>query len=287
MLLCHLIADRADPPLALVGSLAYVLFPDIAQWNNYVLSDSLYISIVAANLFAVHRVLQGATVWRLILAGMTLASAALLRPSGWILAAATVPFLAFERLGFNRRSLALAAVLIAGGAWLYQQTDLIRRSVFDEHPDRRLAQGWVIDSYRPANHQMPASTFTLDGTLTAYARYAAEAPVATAGLLGARVAYAVAHVRPFYSLAHNLVIVITLWPLNALAILAIARVRDSFGRYLWVVCAAHLTLVAFILIDADGRFFIHTLPAVVVLAMDGLAACWPANRLDRRASWVS
>src|SRR5438309_557524 len=47
VLLYHVIADRAGSPLALAGSLAYVVFPDIAQWNNYVLSDSLYISAVA------------------------------------------------------------------------------------------------------------------------------------------------------------------------------------------------------------------------------------------------
>jgi hypothetical protein len=272
LLLYQVIAARAGSPLAFVGSLAYVVFPDIAQWNNYVLSDSFYISAGAVNLFAIHLVLQNATMGRLLLAGATLTFAALLRPSGWIVAAITVPFLAFDRLGFNRRSLAVAAALIAGGAWLYQGTDLFRRSVSAEHPDRRLAAGIVIDSYWPANHRMPAPRFTLDGTLTSYVRYAAEAPVATIGLLGARVAYAVSHVRPFYSRAHNLVNVVMLWPLNALALIAIARPRDSFSWYLCAVCAAHLTLVAFLLADADGRFYMHTFPAVVVLAMDGLAS---------------
>src|SRR5262245_50135024 len=84
LLLYQLIAERAGPRLALIGSLVFVVFPDIAQWNNYILSDSLYISAVAANLFAIYRVLQKATAGRVIFAGATLAFAALLRPSGWI-----------------------------------------------------------------------------------------------------------------------------------------------------------------------------------------------------------
>jgi hypothetical protein len=271
LLLHQVMAARAGPRLALFGSLAFVMFPDISQWNNYVLSDSLYISAVAANLFAIHRLLQGATIGRLFLAGTTLTIAALLRPSGWIVAAVTIPFLVVERLGVNRRSLALAAILIAGGVSLYVGTDLFRRGVSSEFPDRRLAAGIVIDNYWAANHRMPEPTFTLDGTVSSYARYAAAAPLATAWLLAARVGYAVAHVRPFYSRMHNLVNAVMLWPLNLLALIAIVRAGDSFTWYLRAVCAAHLALVAFFLADADGRFFMHTFPAVIVLAMDGLS----------------
>jgi Dolichyl-phosphate-mannose-protein mannosyltransferase len=271
LLLYQVMADRAGARLALAGSLAFVVFPDISQWNNYVLSDSLYISAVAANLFAIDRVLQGATAGRVILAGATLAFAALLRPSGWIIAAVTVPFLAVEQLGFNRRSLALAVILMAGGVSLYLGTELFRRGVSSEFPDRRLAAGIVIDNYWAANHRMPPPTFALDGTLTSYVRYAAEAPLATAGVLAERVGFAVSHVRPFYSRAHNLVNAVMLWPLNALALVAIRRPRDAFTWYLCAVCAAHLALVAFILADSDGRFYMHTFPAVVVLAVDGLA----------------
>jgi len=271
LLICRLILERTNWTCAVIGTAFFITFPDISQWNNYVLTDSLYISAVAATLFATHRVLRAPSVTRFAALAAALLFGGLLRPSGWLVIAATVPFLWFELQGISRRSVLIALVVVAGGITVFVGTSTFRRSFYGEHPDGGLAAGFVIDGYRAADHRMPSPSFTMDGTLISVARYVWEAPGATAGLVGARLVRGVAHVRPYYSWPHNLIIAVMLWPLNLLALAALPAIaRDGFSRYLWLMCASHLLLIAVVLIDWDGRFYIHTLPAVLVLAMDGL-----------------
>jgi len=271
LLICRVILERTNWMCAIAGTVCFIAFPDISQWNNYVLTDSFYISAIAATLFAAHRVLLAPTGARFAWLAAALLFAGLLRPSGWLVIAVTVPFLWFELQGINRRSVLVAAIVVAGGVTVFVGTSAFRGGVYSEHPDGGFAAGFVIDGYRAADHQMPSPSFTMDGTLTSVARYAWEAPGATAGLVGARLARGIAHVRPYYSWPHNVLIAVMLWPLNLLAVAALPAIaRDGFSRYLWLICASHLLLIAVVLIDWDGRFYIHTLPAVVVLAMDGL-----------------
>jgi len=271
LLICQLILERTNWTCAVIGTACFIASPDISQWNNYVLTDSLYISAVAATIFATHRVLRAPTVARFAGLAAMLLCCGLLRPSGWLVIAVTVPFLWFELQGINRRSVLIALIVVAGGITLFVGTSTFRGSVYGEHPDGGLAAGFVIDGYRAADHRMPSPSFTMDGTLISLARYVWEAPGATAGLVGARLVRAIAHVRPYYSWPHNLLIAVMLWPLNLLALAALPAIaRDGFSRYLWLICASHLLLIAVVLIDWDGRFYIHALPAVLVLAMDGV-----------------
>jgi len=270
LLVCRLILERTNWTSAVVGTGFFIAFPDISQWNNYVLTDSLYISTIAATLFSMHRLLRAPTGARFAALAAVLLFGGLLRPSGWLVIAATVPFLWFELQGINRRSVLVASIVVAGGVTLFVGTSTFRGSVYGEHPDGGFAAGFVIDGYREGDHRMPSPSFTMDGTLTSVARYVWEAPAATASLVGARLVRGVAHVRPYYSWPHNLLIAVMLWPLNLLALVTLPAIaRDGFSRYLWLICASHLLLIAVVLIDWDGRFYIHALPVVLVLAMDG------------------
>jgi hypothetical protein len=150
----------------------FIAFPDISQWNNYVLTDSFYISAIVATLFATHRVLRAPTAARFAGLGAALLFVGLLRPSGWLVIAVTVPFLWFELQGINRRSVLVAAKVVAAGITVLVRTSTFRGSVYSEHPDGGLAAGSVIDGYRAADHRMPSPSFTMDGTLGSVARCA-------------------------------------------------------------------------------------------------------------------
>src|SRR5580765_6013426 len=68
-----------------VAAVFFIVNVDIARWNTYVLTDSIYISLVVLSTWLIHRTAERAQVsWYAVAAG-TVLFAALVRPHGWIL----------------------------------------------------------------------------------------------------------------------------------------------------------------------------------------------------------
>jgi hypothetical protein len=86
------------------------------------------------------------------------------------------------------------------------------------------------------------------------------------------VAVEFAHIRPHYRPCHNLLIAAVLLPLYALASVGVvATWRHPLTHWLLALVAAHLLVVAATLADHDGRFLLHVLGPIAVLAGAGFA----------------
>jgi hypothetical protein len=117
---------------------------------------------------------------------------------------------------------------------------------------------------------MPADDQPRSGWLSDL-RYVARHPGPTLALGARRVAMEMAHVRPYYRVRHNVMIVAVLLPLYALAAVGIAATwRHPLTHLLLGVVAAHLLLVAVCLADYDGRFLLHVMGPLAALAAAGV-----------------
>ncbi|MBW3570074.1 MAG: glycosyltransferase family 39 protein [Gemmatimonadetes bacterium] len=251
------------------GFLAAAFFggnPDFARFNVVIISDSLYVSLVALAAWAVHRAAErGGAAYAA--AVPVVAFAALVRPNGWVL----VPLAAAYWIARTRRAagvrVALVCAVFAVAAAPLVLLAPATKSVQDVGAYQELRDGTVIWGYDARRLPMPPEGGPASGGLEGMAGYALRHPIATARLAAERLGTEMVHTRPFYSPAHNAVVLAVLLPLYALAVLGLARVsREPLALLLLAIIVAHGAVIAATFADWDGRFLLYVLHLVGVLA---------------------
>jgi hypothetical protein len=232
----------------LVAAIAFIVDIDIAQWHAYVLTDSLYISLVVIATWCVHRAAtQGGRAYALaILACLVTAS---IRPNGWLFG----PLAGLYWLGrsslsrWARVGVAVAVVAVLAGVMsvaLYE-----RYHTVVANPPR----GWD-------NTRAFADVWLgLFGSAPARENRLALAVNRVLSELG--------HVRATYSARHNAAVVVVLLVIYPLTIAGIVRHRrEALTRMMLAVIGGHLLIVALTFADRDGRYLLYVFPLMLVFA---------------------
>jgi Dolichyl-phosphate-mannose-protein mannosyltransferase len=245
---------------------------DVNRWHTYVLADSLYISAFAISVWLVHRTSEGPTNWwRYAATTVVLVALGLIRPEGWfVLPAAGFYWVARGFDGAWQRLSASLVVVAACVVAAFAVAPRLSGNVSAVDPGEMLRRGqtiWDYDSWRIA---MPGSNPPQPDQVEAPVSYAMHHPAATAKLMLARIGVHLAHVRPFYSRTHNLVILLWLLPIYALTALAVwMKSADPLMRWIVVACGTQALVVALTHADWDGRYLAHVMPVVYPLAACG------------------
>jgi hypothetical protein len=261
---------------ARAGLLSVALFaanPDVVRWHAYILTDSLYISVVVLATWLTFRAAERGRLWYLAASAVLLASI-LVRPNGWCLVAvAPCYWLARSALSPRARLAAVAGVLfifVAGFAVLLEALPRLRGATTLEELLRR---GEVIAGYPEGRLVMPADPVPEPGRVPGATGYVLRHPGACLRLAAVRVFTELAHSRPFYSRRHNTLILLFLPPLYALAIVGLLRTWwTPLAPLLLAVIVAHLLVQAANYADWDGRFLLYVFPLIGVFSSAGFAA---------------
>ena len=267
---------------ALLAALLLVACPDLSRgvgWPTYLLTDVPYMCAVAGMLALS---LRSAVGRRTDLAWLFVASCAavLLRPDGWLLVASCWSWVAFVR---RPAPIGCAAAVIP---WIVCiaipiATGIAGGGTF-AHPGRELQNGTVVWDSSMWRRTMPPEPELGQGYV-AVLQYALAHPAATADVMLRRVAAEALHVRAASSIPHNILS-------GGYALLlflgsAIALVRFRKRPEVWLAAmliALHLLVVGIHWADYDGRFLVHIVPALCVLAGVGWVSL-PMDRLRVRA----
>jgi hypothetical protein len=260
------------PAAGVLAAGFFVGNPDIALWQAYVLTDSLYISAVILAAWSTDWAADGRGLRYPAAAGLV-AFAVALRPNGWFLLPIVGIYWAARRWVGPLRWSAWALILLIGLAAFAP----VAHSRMD-HTRRLTLAGLVLSGTPiwslPMPPPEPSGTVGFEGLLG----YVARHPLACARLGAARVAAQLAHVRPFYSRAHNVAIALILAPLYALAAMTLVqRWREPLVRLLAAVVTVQLAIVGLTWADPDGRFLLYVLPLLAALAAAQAARWWPAG----------
>jgi hypothetical protein len=258
-------------PLAGVAGAAFLLVnPDVVRWHAYILTDSLYISAVVIGAWAVWRAAERHGAWY-GLALLVLIPAALLRPNGLVLLAVAGAFWVVR--GTITRSwvgVILGSLAVVGMLLLVFSPRV--HNTMGSIPGSLLRSGRVLYGESAFRREMPADATPARRGWLADLGYVARHPGASLALGARRVAVEFAHIRPYYRPSHNLLIAAVLLPLYALASVGVvATWRHPLTHWLLALVAAHLLVVAATLADHDGRFLLHVLGPIAVLAGAGFA----------------
>ena len=265
--------DVAGRLAGFLAALWLVENPDIAIWNRYLLTDSLYISSLVITLWAWHRAVIRWELLPLVAAVMLLLWTMTIRPNGWVLLPLMVTFLAF-RLGAWKAVLTIALpglVLLVVAVLLLKP---LQSGIQNENPMDFLSKGIVIWDYDAWNRQMPPTKTDSTSDWRNIGSYAMRYPMETLTLVAARIGIVLARVRPYYPWQMNFRIGVRYIVMYGLLLLGIIWYwRHLAVKLLVAAIVLHLGVVGLTVASWDGRFLTHFFPLIAVLAGVG-AAGW-------------
>lgn len=275
-----------DHPTGLLAALLYIGYVEVHFWNFYVLTESLFVSMVIISLFLA---VEARGWWQKALAGALIIFTCTIRPNGFILAG-SIAIYAICSLWRARRYKALAGVacLVLLAAPLGFKT--VNAMWVHSHPVRNLSLGTVISSYEPIRLTMPGTLppdlLGNENPALDVLSFIAAKPGYVLRLAGARLRYFVIHTRPYYSDFHNAFVLSTLLPLYALAAWGLSRPTAYWEEKAFLVSMAFLQALTVALHSAswDGRHLLVVLPVVFLFAARGLVSLSDAARALGRPS---
>lgn len=266
---------------AVLATGLFIIWPDIQQFNCYLLTESLFISLSVLSFWALVRVRGGG--WRagLLLAGLLLLTA-LVRPNGFVVAAA-VGLAGLAQLYTVRRRLFWLAM--GGGVlalplvvwWLnYQLVSFFIVETYQRGELMFATPVWAIHPSTPL--AMPPDGL---GQMSRVLYFAAHNPGFLAKLMIGKLLVFFSSVKPYYSVGHRLLSVLVLWPSYWLA------VRGARRAAVWLPTRAFLAgvpllqaaVVMLTVDDYDVRFLAPVLPFVFALAALAVSA-WVSERVS-------
>ena len=270
---------RGGRGAAALATLAFIAWPDIQQFNVFLLTESLFISLVVLSFGAFTRVRRGRPRdWVLLL--LVLALAALARPNGFLvgLAAALAGLNALRRRPDRRawRAALLGLVLLAPLLWVALNHQLATFYLMDTYQRGELIfryQLWAVHQAAPLAMPPPGT-----GPAARVLYFAAQNPIYLGRLMLGKLFVFVSYLKPHYSLAHRVLGVLVLWPAYWLAALG-ARRRGVWRPARVFLASVFLLQTAIIMLtvdDWDVRFLAPVLPVVFVLATLELCNRLPA-----------
>ncbi|MBO2008568.1 hypothetical protein [Hymenobacter negativus] len=259
---------------AALATLLFIAWPDIQQFNVFLLTESLFISLVALSFGAFTRARTGG--WQSwVLLVVVLILTALARPNGFMagLAASLAGLDALRSRPDRRpwRAALLLLVLLSPLLWVALNHQLATYYLMDTYQRGELIfryQLWAVHQTAPLAMPPPGT-----GPVMRVLYFAVHNPLYLGRLMLGKLFVFISYLKPHYSLAHRVLGVLVLWPAYWLAVLG-ARQRSIWRPARLFLAGLFLLQTAIIMLtvdDWDVRFLAPVLPVVFVLAALELA----------------
>ena len=256
----------------LIAAAIFIFNVDLARWHAYVLTDSLYLSIVVIATWAAERARTGGLGWKVLVTAI-LIFAAFLRPNGWMLVLVVALYWIVTSRLVRAWPLAARVLLVCAIVGLCALTALkvsaFRKGVEFESPQKSLRQGSVIWGRKTWDVSMPEDP-AFEDTIEGGLRYGLRHPIASAKVAAMRVLVELGSARPHYSRFHNAFVLAMYIPITILAIYGFVKSRGLLARFIAAVIASHLLIVALMFAELDSRFALYVAALMAVFAAGGI-----------------
>jgi hypothetical protein len=262
----RLAGDRRGAAALATG--LFILWPDVQQFNCFLLTESLFTSLSVLSFWAFARTrAKGWSAWIILLGLLVLT--ALVRPNGFVVAAAVG--LAGLAVLYTRKRRAFwlavgAAVLATPLAVWWLNYQLVSFYIVETYLRGELMFATPVWAVHPsAPLVLPPAGI---GQMSRVLYFAAHNPGFLAKLMLGKLFVFFSSIKPYYSLGHKLMSVLVLWPLYYLAVRGarLAPVWLPARAFLVGVPLLQAAVVMLTVDDYDVRFLAPVLPFVFVLA---------------------
>jgi len=257
-----------------VAAFLYVGFPDLQKWNFYILTESLFI----ATLIFTSYVILACKGWqRIIFGGLLVLLATFLRPNGFIVPLALILYVLVWLWQDGKRQLVggilLIAVIVLSVASIWVGGMLSKEHVLNHYIDGTVIWGHP-ESALTMPGQAPDCSPAKGNALFEIACFVVAKPLYFIKLVGMKLFYFFLLARPYYSVPHNVIVLLFLLPVYTLAIIAWFRGRKEFVKWGFaaIIIFLQALIVSFTFADWDSRHLEVILPLIFLFSSGG--AVW-------------
>jgi hypothetical protein len=251
---------------AFVAAFLYVFWFEIQFWNIFIYTESFFIS---CSIISFHFLIRAQTRWQLAGAFLFVLVTCLIRPAGISLLAAALLFI-FYRIDLGQRirkitSFGIALVALVLINKMLESFELISSYAKAEiiYPNIPL---WL---QKPDTLEIPSTELPPLVRIVCFIFYN---PLYFFKLCVVKLALFFGHMKPYFSIVHNIYVVIFLYPLYFMAMRAywIAQISKPVLLFLSTFIGLQALTVMVTTENWDGRFLLPALPFIFILSAFGI-----------------
>ncbi|MEM6522918.1 MAG: glycosyltransferase family 39 protein [Bacteroidota bacterium] len=267
--------------ISTLSSMLFILFPDNIFWHSYILTESLYSSLLCfAFLFAI-RYMKAKSHKNLVLLIFSVVLCFFCRPTSPALVFALIMPFCIKFLSYPSYRIAkitaLFIILVGVLALANEMISMHRVMLIYEKGDIIFAMHQVPNSpfhdllrvAPPADLYLPENEKEL---ILAMLEFVVNNPLYWLKLFVSKLILYVTHIRPYWSWGHIIAVILIIWPSVFFGFSAVKKrlvhkpLLIPFLTYFLV----HLLIVCNTWVDWDARFFTPLFPVLALLAAIGL-----------------
>ena len=255
----------------IVASVLYILWFKFQQWNLIVYTDSLFAnSVVVAIFLLINARSKISYLYVIIMVAFT----ALLRPMGIGFLIAIMSYFLYSRMAINKDKTIVKVVLLGVfvGVYLVILNEVLRDfvpSFLQSYTNAEIIYpGISIGIEKPENLNMPDETYQ---PLIQLLAFTVQNPIYMIKLSLLKAVIFLGHIKPYYSLFHNLIIAIFLYPVYFFAAKG-ARLISKNRLYVFMMVFIGFQVLTISLTSEnwDGRFLLPLLPWIFIISSFGI-----------------
>ncbi len=266
-----------DRRAALLGAVLFVAWPDIPAWNFFVMTESFCISFSCVVIYAL--VTCSGRGWSLFVLICCVMLLFFIRPNGVAALAGMLAYLIrmyHHRLPRFSLSGALAITVIIAGMYLLLNTMLDTFVLIENYLTGEIVyNASTLPAHFPTKAQLlvrvnkniwiPSTDWKPIPRLLLFVMYN---PLFFFKIASLKLFYFLTHTKPYYSLIHNVFLLLTLLPVYFFAgkVFVKKLLPVPVKRFLIVFISIHLMIILLTVEDWDGRFLMPLLPFLFLLA---------------------
>ncbi len=258
---------------ALFSAALFLNNPFIVQWHQYILTESLYTSLVVFCFWGFFKLYENFSFKNIAISLLIVLITLSVRPNGWIL----IPIFVwiFINRYFKKYSLmilfsiflllVITAALIPG----------LKNQIQITTPIENLQNGVTVWDHPELYINMPQYPDLDIADWTSGVKYIVKHPFASLKLGLTRVGYSLIHVRPYHSPKYQIRVLFWIIPAYFLFIVGLFFVRKKpIYKIGILIILSHLLIIFLTYAEHDSRFDIYILPVFYILSGVGLVGIY-------------
>lgn len=263
--------------LGFLTSFFYIFILEIITWNSYILPEAIYASALITSFYLIIK--PDKSIFLNIITLILVLFTALIKPTGFVLIVSILIVIGGNLVIKNRLVRYTISVLL-GALFLVMLNKMLTTFILIEnyltgeivydlttlpnHPDLKLLTVDVPDDlYIPAKTLDPLARLVL---------FVIFNPIYMIKLSFLKVLLFLSHIRPYWSTAHNLFIVLMLYPLYSFGFKGFSFLNRDYKRFTIIFFLGHLLIIACTTVDWDGRFLLPLMPLLFLVGGSGIVA---------------
>ncbi|MFY0598269.1 MAG: hypothetical protein JXR03_01270 [Cyclobacteriaceae bacterium] len=280
---------------ALIASLCYILFLDLMSWNSYILCESFYTSMLCFSFLGLVKFhLNKRSFSNALLLIVTILITVISKPTGITLVVAIGAVFIYKGalLITSRAFKVFISILMVSCTLLLINKMLTTYTIVDNDykkgeiiygitslPDKLEYQSLKVTP--PDDLTLPPKQ---EAPLIRIASFIIQNPVYWLEMLSKKVFFLLSHIRPYWSIWHNLYVLAFLIPtyIFSLKYLFNREFSVSLKTFIFTYLAMHISIVGVTTAEWDGRFILPMLPVLFMIVSQSFVMSWDKWAMNRK-----